>query len=94
MKRYVIRTVSTATEDNPNFAGEVHTWWYGKGDTYLAFKVKNAKAWHNEFNYLDEQNIAEYGYARKCDAVRSYAYKHPENTRFWTTRAEIIEFEV
>ena len=94
MKRYIIKAVSTATADNPSFAGEVHTWWIGKGDKHLGLKVDNAKTWHEEFDLLNRWNIKDFGYARKCDAVRNYSYRNPENTKFWTTEVEVVEFEI
>ena len=31
MKKYLIKSTSTGTATNPNFAGVSDTWWSGKG---------------------------------------------------------------
>ena len=36
MNRYIIKVTATATSDNPNFAGEVHTYYYGKNQSRIS----------------------------------------------------------
>ena len=85
MKRYVVKETSVGTEENPNFAGEVQVWFHGVRDNLLSAK---------EFSRLSDWFIHNYGYKRKCDAKRNWAYKNPENTKFWQSVVEIIEFDI
>ena len=91
MKFYIIRTISKATEFNKNFAGQTHTYYYGKAQeliaaygTHDAYIDRNLSAWW----------IKEYGYSRLCDAKRSWMLKNPENSKWWNTVSEIIPVEV
>ena len=43
---------------------------------------------------LDAYMIKEYGYSRRSDAVRSWNYKNPENSPYWSCAAEIVEVDV
>lgn len=90
MKKYLIKETSTATQDNPNYAGETSIVYFGKAEHMLAREGNHIP--QDNFNHFDFC-IEEYGYSRVCDAKRSYAYKHPENTRFWTSTVEIIAVE-
>ena len=91
MKRYIIRTVSTATELNKNFAGQTHTYYYGKGQELIA-------AYGTQDAYIDRNLAAwwikEYGYSRICDAKRSWILNNPENSEWWNSTAEIVAVEV
>ena len=92
---YFIKITSVATETNKNFAGQIRTYLYGKQETLLETQGnKNLKI---EFSsYLAK----EYGYNRKCDAVRSMK-RHQELNRwaekefpYWTSIVEIVEINV
>ena len=90
MKRYLVKETSTATESNPNYAGDVSICYFGKAEHMLAREGTHLpKDNFNHFHFT----LAEYGYSRKCDAKRSYTYKHPENTKFWTSTVEIVEVD-
>lgn len=82
MKKYLVKEVSTATSENKNFAGEVHVSWHGKSDEFCYEGERF-------FRYL----LEEYGYTRKVDAKKNWSYRNPENTRYWTSTVEIVEFE-
>lgn len=80
MMKYLVKVVYTATDNNPNFAGEVKTYWCGKEE-------------HSEVDTYCRWFVEEYGYARRCDAKRNY-HMRPENQnneKFWTKTAEIVE---
>lgn len=38
--RYIIKVTATATSDNPNFAGEVKTYYFGKGQFLISDKAE------------------------------------------------------
>ena len=52
-----IKCIATATNDNPNFAGEVKTYYYGKKQAHLDDEGKVLK-WC----------VDEYGYSKKAMA--------------------------
>lgn len=85
--RYIIKVTAIATSDNPNFAGEVHTCYYGKGQSLIK----------DHAELLDElwfkYRVEEYGYKRKYDAVK--ASKFWDNTydaKYWDYDTEIVEY--
>lgn len=61
MLKYVVMCVAKATENNPNFRGETRISYYGKGEENLCTMYSDIP---NSFL------VGEYGYNRKCDAVR------------------------
>lgn len=81
MKRYLVKQVSVATEENPNFAGETHVSFHGNHGIF-------------DINAYSEYLVKEYGYKRRCDAKRNWTYKNPENSRFWKSTVEIVEVEI
>ena len=85
-KYYLIKSVSTATPQNENFAGEVHTSIFGKND-YTLYR-ETPDGWCN-CNLLAPYWVKEYGYKRLCDAKRNWCYKHPQNDKHWRTTVEI-----
>ena len=93
MKRYVVRSVSTATPSNLNFAGQVLISLTGKYGADIACMGSHAEA-EQMVRMPSDYMVAEYGYSRKCDAVRSYAYRHPQNDNHWTTEVSIVEYDV
>lgn len=93
MKRYLVKCVDTATEENPNFAGNVLVSLYGKNQELIAMMGSQAEQLHT-VKELDEEDIREFGYSRACDARRSYMYNFLEDGRFWFSERKIIEFEV
>ena len=85
---YLIQKISTATERNVNFAGQVDTTIYGKGD-YTLFR-ETGDGWGN-CNLLAPYWVREYGYKRKCDACRNWVYKHPDiDAPYWKSEVRII----
>lgn len=87
MKKYLIKEVSTGTPDNPNFAGEVRVSWNGKGSEVCC----EDEGWFaGFFDYF----LKEYGYSTETAAKRNWTYRHPENTRYWSSTVEIVGFEV
>lgn len=91
MIKYLVKSISKATEENKNFAGKVSTYYHGKGD-YLV-STDNELIW-NAPKSLSPYFVSEYGYDRLCDAKRCWSYKNPENDKFWKTTCSIVKVEV
>lgn len=84
MTYYIIETVYTATDSNPNFKGETHYSYTGKGGKSIDY-TKNER--RKEFSLYEAQK----GYARLCDAKRSYNYKSThELDTFWNVESHIL----
>lgn len=93
MKRYLVKVTDTATENNTANPGAVHMYWYAKG--HLCLKSTGAK--YLEKDWLTPSMIRRNGYARECDAKRSWHYKHQGDTTghgWWLSSVEIVCFEV
>jgi hypothetical protein len=89
---WFVKSVSTATPENPSFAGKLHTYIFGKEEYTLFEDVPGG------FYNVDLTNcpgcIVEYGYKRFSDAKRSYHYKNPQNDWAWRTTVEIVSLDV
>ena len=99
MKRYFVKEVSIATASNPNFAGAISVGYFGKGDKLVANADKEHpdRYWQDKpliFENTSNMVLAEYGYSRKCDAIRNWTYNNPQNTEYWRSTVEIVEVEV
>ena len=95
MKKYLIKTVATATAENPTYAGQTHIMYHGKNQSCLGSSEDLHRVWKvNDPSELPKFLIEEYGYSRKCDAARSWILNNPENSKFWTETTEIIEVEI
>lgn len=81
--RYIIKVTVTATSDNPNFVGDVQTYYYGKDQFMISYREEPVNAL---YKYL----VTEYGYKRRYDAVK--ASKFWDNTKYWDCNTEIIEY--
>ena len=92
MKKYLIKSVSTATKENPNFAGSAVTYWHGKACTLVASEGASYCGWKDL--EMNSYFVKESGYDRLCDAKRSWLYKNPENNKNWRTEVEIVAVEV
>ena len=92
MKRYLVKETSTATEQNLNFAGKTCTSWVGKNQQLIRHEapVGYDLASFDRTCYMAK----DYGYKRRCDAMRSWVYKNPENTKYWHSTVEIVEVEI
>lgn len=82
MKRFLVKTIYTATESNKDFAGEKQVW----------FSVKDGRSFKEE--NLFPHIIDWYGYTRECDAKKSFSYKNCESDENWNKQVEIVEFEI
>lgn len=92
MKRFLIYHELAATPDNPNFAGKVEKFWYGKaGVTQTHRSVTNEKY----INRLAE----EHGFASEKTA-QNYIERYRDvfeydDKRYWTTTAlKVISVEI
>lgn len=81
--RYIIKVTATATSDNPNFVGDVQTYYYGKGQFMISYREEPVNA-------LSKYLVTEYGYKRRYDAVK--ASKFWDNAKYWDYKTEIIEY--
>ena len=93
MKKYIVNVTGNATQDYPNFAAQEFVAYHGKNQKLLGYEGGYVKALHM-VKKLNVYMIKEYGYSRRCDAVRSWIYKNPENSPYWSTTAEIVEVNV
>lgn len=103
-KFYFIEVISTATQENKNFAGDVHRYVYGKGEELVAFKmVKNVSGDAYHLKEFDNTNvkfvIADCGFksAKTADTVGKRV--HGKNDVYagvtnWTNEIHIIEREI
>ncbi len=82
MKRYLVKQISVATKENPNFAGKISTSFHGKDGE---FEIGDTHSGHL---------VREYGYKRRGDAKRNWTYKNPENSKYWKSTVEIVEVEI
>jgi hypothetical protein len=89
---WFVREVSTATPENKNFAGEVHTYIIGKDSMHIYEDVPGG--FHNGDWTKIPYFIHKYGYKRPCDARRSYAYRHPQNDESWKTTVKLVSIDV
>ena len=93
MKKFIVKTISYATDENTNFKGQVSVGYYGKNQKMIGCEGSHSEATYTTMpmsNYFIEQ----FGYNRLCDAKRSWIFKNPENTKFWKTVVNIIEMNV
>ena len=81
MTKYLVKITATATDDNPNFAGETKTYYYGKGE------AEKGKLTLKTFAVM-------YGYKTAQTAARSWIYRNLHLERYWNNEAEIIAVEV
>ena len=88
---YLVKSICKATAQNMSFGGETHTYVHGK-DEYLLFADTPDKFVARDL--MTPYFVRKYGYKRECDAMRAYSYKHPENTEYWNSTAEIIAVEI
>ena len=93
MRKYIVKVTGKATENNPSFAAQEFVAYHGKNQKLLGYEGGYVEAMHM-VKKLNVYMIKEYGYSRRCDAVRSWNYRNPENSPFWSCTAEIIEIDV
>ena len=89
---WFIKSVSTATPENKNFAGNVQTYIFGKDGFRLFEDVPDG--WFNKDLTDCPYCVIENGYKRLCDAKRSYSYKYPQNDKSWQTTVKIVSIDV
>lgn len=92
MKYYMVKTISKSTDMNKNFANTIQIGYYGKNQKLLGCYSTPEDPWI-DFDFRTWM-LEDYGYTRECDARRSWIYKNPENTEFWTTSVEVVSIEV
>ena len=93
MTKYIVRSISKATEANDNFAGEVILAHYGKENHLINHCGSHANAiWRSYPAWA--RDIREYGYDTEAAARRNWTYRNPENTKFWTSTVSILKVEV
>ena len=101
MKRYFIKIKTTATDNNPNFAGTVIEYIYGKKEEMVGRKTITDPNGHNKYtkDFDDtkyKNDVLEYGFTSKgrAEAVAKKVHGQPDMRGHWTDEIEIIEIEV
>ena len=93
MKRYLVKHISKATPNNPNFAGLTSIAYFGKEEKLLKHEGSAAEKAYSVCDSV-KWMLEDYGYKRECDARKSYIYRNPENTEFWNSTVEIVEINI
>lgn len=93
MKRYIVKSVSRATDENEYFKGQEAIAYRGRAERLIGYQGTHAEADHMVQD-INPYMLREYGYKRLCDAKRSWSYRNPENTKYWRTEVEIVEYDV
>ena len=93
MKVYLVKEVSVAKENNSTFRGMEYITYSGKGQKIIATWGSAAEAAYCT-KEMTRYDALEYGYKRKCDALRSWIYKNPENSEYWKSVTSIEEMEI
>ena len=88
---YLVKTVSKATPANHSYGGETHTYIHGK-DGFLLFA--DTKDPFVNRDCMTPYFVRQKGFTKESDARRAYSFKHPENTEYWRSTAEIIAVEI
>lgn len=85
--RYIIKVTATATSDNPNFAREVHTYYYGKNQFLISDRAEPVNA-------LSKYLVTKYGYNRRYDAVKASNFwdNNTHDAKYWNYTVDIIEY--
>ena len=95
MKRWILHVRSVAKATNPNFAGEVHEAWSGRGGKIIHTSTKEEDAHLSPIHRL---GVNFWGYKTKggaTKALREWERRHAEHPEeFWDSTAELIEMEV
>ena len=74
---YLVKVTYIAKENNPNFKGESHVYYFGKD----GHSTKN----------LNDYFANKYGYSREGDAKRNYHFNYPSDEIYWNKNIEIVE---
>jgi len=101
MKRYLIKEISTGTENNPSFAGVKNTYYLGKGhSTNVGRMVIENDVSSDRLDFAIQYLAREYGYEseRACKiGIAAEKKRSDEETAQWrhhTFELEVFEVEV
>ena len=101
MKRYFIKVIATATDNNPNFAGTVIEYIYGKKEEIVGRKTISDPNGHNKYikDFDDtkyKNDVLEYGFTSKgrAEAVAKKVHDKPDMYGHWTDEISVIETEI
>ena len=87
MKMYLIKSVSIATQSNPNFAGETRVYILGK-NLCTKYKEEYLKFYAKEYGY---KTIS--GAKQRFKSLKE-TFEWESERGFWESTCEIIEVEV
>jgi hypothetical protein len=95
MKKYLVKTTSIATEEN-DLTLRAQMSLHGRRQKRIPIIIPDdddltglvSDCWYLQWM------IEKYGFNRPSDAKRSYAYRNPENTKYWTSTVQILEVDV
>lgn len=99
--RYLVKVTATAKPNNPNYAGAVLTYYYGRNQSLMG--VRSEGIMPPEEMELSSWLVKEYGYKTRntkraeqfwssCGDDRYFV--DPENMNFWTYKAETVAYDL
>ena len=101
MKRYFIEIIAKATETNPNFAGTIVRYVYGKKEEMVARNViedpNDYAKYGRSFDMTkDKYTMENYGYTSRARAevVARKVHQPVENNGYWEDKITIVEVEI
>lgn len=99
--RYLIKVTATANPNNPNYAGAVLTYYYGRGQSLMAVHSEGVTP-PEEMDFCTWL-IREYGYkTRNTKKAEQFwtsfntdtHFLDPENRSYWTYETEIVAYNL
>ena len=91
-KRYGVKIIGTAKENNTNFIkGETYTCVIGKRDSVLA---AYGSAWKGHEVKLTNESVLKNGYRQVTSAVQSLKKWKKYQEKFWENDVSIVEYEI
>lgn len=89
--RYLIKVTATAKPNNPNFAGAVITYYYGRSQILVG--VHSEGVMPPEEMEIPSCYVKEYGYNTR-NTKRAERFWTSNNPIFWTYKAETVAYDL
>lgn len=89
--RYLIKVTATAKPNNPNFAGAVITYYYGRSQILVG--VHSERVDPPEEMEISSCYVKEYGYNTR-NTKRAERFWTSSNPIFWTYNAETVAYDL
>lgn len=94
--RYLIKVTATAKPNNPNYAGAVLTYYYGRGQSLMAVHSEGVTP-PKEMNFCNWL-IREYGYktrdTKRAERFWTSLNDDPSIPSFWTYETETVAYDL